>query len=57
MTNHAELRALKIATELVKEKLSSSTISVRADGGKATADYFKEVFNGVLEVLESHDCD
>ena len=55
MSNRAELQAIEIATELVKEKLSNSTICVNTDGGKATADYFKEVFNGVLEVLNSHN--
>ena len=45
-------KALEVTTELVKARLSNTNISVTADGGKDTADYFQAIYDKVLEITE-----
>lgn len=46
-------KALEITTELVKAKLSSSTVSPSETGGKAVADFFQVIYDKVSEITES----
>lgn len=45
--------ALEITTKLVEAKLSNSGIVINAEGGKAVADFFQEIYNKVAEISES----
>lgn len=49
----AKNKALEITAEIVKAKMANSTISSNALGGKDVADFFKEIYQGVLEVAET----
>lgn len=53
--NFPEKEALNITTQIVVAKMRSSENSINAASGKATADFFKAIFEGVKEITSSID--
>lgn len=47
--------ALDTAKEIVVAKMSNSTIRTDADGGKAAADFFEEIYNRVLSIAKNEN--
>lgn len=47
--------ALDITKDIVIAKMSNSTLSVNADGGKNLADFFEEVYGRVLDIARRED--
>jgi hypothetical protein len=53
-----DVKALEITTQIVDAKMASSTIVVNKDNGKAVAEFFEEIYRGVLKItteIESND--
>ena len=49
----AKFKALEITTQLVAAKLSNANFMVNGEKGKEVADFYKEIYNGILNLTES----
>lgn len=53
-----EVKALEITTQIVEAKISNSSLSISKANGTAVAEFFEEIYRGVLKItteIESND--
>lgn len=49
---HLETMAAEVAKEIVIAKMPSSNCSINAECGKHVADFYKEIYEGIVAALE-----
>jgi hypothetical protein len=53
-----DVKALEITTQIVEAKISNSSLTISKANGTAVADFFEEIYRGVLKItteIESND--
>lgn len=47
---YSDKKALEITTQIVEAKMSSTSTAVNKETGKAVAEFFEEIYNGVSKI-------